>query len=187
MEPLLDGFKTAVMVFRVKGHNLLDYHSNRFDRDFVDFNLRVGELEEQLRLFINKSFENLTSIEQSLALLEKYQTVLHREAMRHDLNSKVMVIFHNYGQELAAVQDAYERYKNCPPAARNMPPVAGNILWSRHLLRRIEGPMERFHAYPGVLQTRDSRKLIKTYNKVGVRFFPCFCFVPAWRSCVNPK
>lgn len=40
MEPLLDGFKTAIMVFRVKGHNLLDYHSNRFDRDFVDFNVR---------------------------------------------------------------------------------------------------------------------------------------------------
>lgn len=40
MEPLLDGFKTAVMVFRVKGHNLLDYHSNRFDRDFVTFNVR---------------------------------------------------------------------------------------------------------------------------------------------------
>lgn len=176
MEPLLDGFKSAVMMFRVKGHNLLDYHSNRFDRDFVDFNVRVGELEEELRVFINKSFESLTSIEQSLALLEKYQTVLHREAMRHDLNSKVMVIFHNYGQELAAVQDAYERYKNFPPAARNMPPVAGNILWSRHLLRRIEGPMERFHAYPGVLHTKDSRKLIKTYNKVGcsrgVRFSP---------------
>lgn len=42
MEPLLEGFKTAVMVFRVKGHNLLDYHSNRFDRDFVDFNVRQG-------------------------------------------------------------------------------------------------------------------------------------------------
>lgn len=79
-----------------------------------------------------------------------------------------MVIFQNYGQELAAVQDAYERYKNCPPAARNMPPVAGNILWSRHLLRRIEGPMERFHAYPGVLHQKDSRKLIKTYNKASV-------------------
>lgn len=82
------------------------------------------------------------------------------------LYTQVMVIFHNYGLELASVQDAYERYKNSPPAARNMPPVAGNILWSRHLLRRIEGPMERFHAYPGVLQSKDSRKLIKTYNKV---------------------
>ncbi|CAN0515329.1 unnamed protein product, partial [Scytosiphon promiscuus] len=51
--------------------------------------IRVGELEERLTVFINRSFESLTSIEQSLALLEKYQTVLHREAMRHDLSSKV--------------------------------------------------------------------------------------------------
>lgn len=78
---------------------------------------------------------------------------------------QVMVIFHNYGLELASVQDAYERFKHLPPTARNMPPVAGNILWSRHLLRRIEGPMERFHGYPGVLQSKDARKLIKTYNK----------------------
>lgn len=94
-----------------------------------------------------------------------------------------MVIFHNYGQELAAVQDAYERYKNHPPTARNMPPVAGNILWSRHLLGRIEGPMERFHAYPGVLQTKDSRKLIKTYNKVSIpRQFlsPLRTAIPFW-------
>lgn len=43
MEPLLDEFKTVVMGFRVKGHDLLDYHSNRFDRDFVDFSVRQVE------------------------------------------------------------------------------------------------------------------------------------------------
>lgn len=92
----------------------------------------------------------------------------------HSKRFQVMVIFHNYGLELTSVQDAYERYKNFPPAARNMPPVAGNILWSRHLLRRIEGPMERFHSYPGVLQSKDSRKLIKTYNKVRAK---CYDYV----------
>ena len=56
---------------------------------FFTMCIRVGELEERLTVFINRSFESLTSIEQSLALLEKYQTVLHREAMRHDLSSKV--------------------------------------------------------------------------------------------------
>ena len=27
-----------------------------------------------------------------------------------------------------------------------MPPVAGSILWARHLLQRIEGPMQQFQA-----------------------------------------
>jgi hypothetical protein len=36
---------------------------------------------------------------------------------------------------------------NCryePPIPRNSPPVAGNIMWARQLLRRIESPMQRF-------------------------------------------
>ena len=27
-----------------------------------------------------------------------------------------------------------------------MPPVAGNIIWSRHLLKRIEEPMRKFES-----------------------------------------
>lgn len=94
-----------------------------------------------------------------------------------------MVIFQNYGQELAAVQETYENYKNSPPIARNMPPVAGNILWSRHLLRRIEGPMERFHAYPGVLQMKESRMLVKTYNKVRLDYWIPPCLLPGIFPC----
>lgn len=56
--------------------------------------VRVGDLEGQLTVFINRSFEGLTSNEQSMALLEKYQTVLHREAMIHDLTSKVISTLH---------------------------------------------------------------------------------------------
>ncbi|CAM9238946.1 unnamed protein product, partial [Discosporangium mesarthrocarpum] len=166
MDPLLDRFKSVITAFRLKGHDLLDYHSNRFDRDFVDFNLSVAELEIHLQDFINRSFESISSIEQSITLLKKYQSILQREAMRHDLNSKVMVIFHNFGLELTNVQDTYERYKHSPPTARNMPPVAGNILWGRHLLQRLEDPMAEFQEYPGVLQAKESRKVIKTYNKV---------------------
>lgn len=47
MGPLLEDFKTCVTAFRVKGHNLLDYHNNRFDRDFVDFNTRQVQRETQ--------------------------------------------------------------------------------------------------------------------------------------------
>ncbi|CAM9375389.1 unnamed protein product, partial [Choristocarpus tenellus] len=89
MDHLTESFKTILMAFRCKGHNLLDYHSNRFDRDFVDFNLSVVDLEEELQNFMNRSFESLASIEESLALLKTYQGILQREAMRQDLNSKV--------------------------------------------------------------------------------------------------
>eukprot|EP00949_MAST-11_sp_MAST-11-sp1_P002825 g2825.t1 len=166
MEALIATFFRIVADFKKRRHNLLDYHSNKFDRDYVEFNVSISDLEGSLQTFINQSFENITSIEQSLALLKKFQTILQRESLKNDLDSKFTVIFHNYGLDLTTVQEIYEKYKHNPPIARNMPPVAGNIIWSRHLLHRIEEPMRRFESNPTVLATKDSRKIIKTYNKV---------------------
>ena len=82
--------------------------------------------------------------------------------MKSDLDSKFTIIFHNYGLDLTTVQEIYEKYKHSPPLPRNMPPVAGNILWSRHLLKRIEEPMSKFETNHAVLSTKDSRKIVKT-------------------------
>ena len=49
---------------------------------------------------------------------------------------------------------------------RNLPPVAGNITWARHLLKRIEEPMKKFQCNPSVLAGRDAKKIIRMYNKM---------------------
>jgi len=64
----------------------------------------MTELELTLQQFINRSFESIGSIEQSLTLLKNYQTILHRENLRSDLDSKLSVIFNNYGQELLEIE-----------------------------------------------------------------------------------
>ena len=140
LDPLITAFNDVVKMFRSKGHDLLDFHSNRFDRDYVDFNVKMHELESSLQHFINRSFQNIGSIEESLTLLKRYQEILHRENLRSDLDSKLTLIFHNYGLELSRVEQIYEKNKHDPPIARNMPPVAGNIAWARHLLKKIEDP-----------------------------------------------
>ena len=165
LEPLIQAFSNVVKGFRSKGHDLLDFHSNRFDRDYVDFNVKTQELENSLQQFINRSFENITSIEDSLGLLKRYQLILHRENLRNDLDSKLTLIFSNYGMELQHVETMYEKNKHNPPIARNMPPVAGNIAWGRHLLRKIEDPMLKFQGSPVVLASKESKKIIRTYNK----------------------
>ena len=53
-----------------------------------------------------------------------------------------------------------------PPVPRNAPPVAGNIMWARQLLRRIETPMRQFERVKSIMGTKDSRRIIKTYNRV---------------------
>lgn len=56
----------------------------------------------------------------------------------------------------------YEKHKHHPPIPRNLPPVAGNVMWARHLLNRIQAPMKKFESNGKVLRLRDSRKIIKT-------------------------
>ena len=148
LEPLLDRFKDIVKNFRAKGHDLLDFHNNRFDRDFVDFNMKMNELEGDLQHYINRSFESIGSIDQSLTLLKRYQLIINRENLRNDLESKLSVIFHNYGLELARVEQIYEKNKHEPPITRNVPPVAGNIAWARLLLKRVEDPMLKVRLWP---------------------------------------
>lgn len=167
MEPLLKSFANYLEIFQTKHpHDLLKFEENSFDRNYVDFNVKISELEEALRQFINHSFDNISSIEASLTLLKKFQSILKREGLKENLESKYSVIFYNYGIELIQVQDQYEKFKSAPPLVRNLPPVAGHITWARHLYKRIESPMEKFHNNPTVLGCKDSKKLVRMYHKI---------------------
>ena len=61
----------------------------------------VPTQEGALQHFINQSFENITSIENSLNLLTTFQAILQRETLKSDLDSKLNVIFQNYGADSA--------------------------------------------------------------------------------------
>eukprot|EP00960_Hanusia_phi_P069522 767109-Hanusia_phi.AAC.3 len=166
MDSLISQFFQLVDDFKKKPYDLLDYTKNAFDRDFLEYNVNIAELETQLQGFINASFENITSTEHALALLKQFETILQRETLKSDLDSKYTVIFHNYGLDLETVQKIYDKQKNAPPTVRNSPPVAGNLIWARQLLRRIEDPMKKFQANKNIMTTKESKKIIKTYNKV---------------------
>ena len=166
MEPLNASFKKVVSAFRGKKHNLLEFTNSKFDRDFVEFNVKISRLEGELLTFVNKTFEKVSSIAHSLTLLSKFKAILNRDAVRSSLDEKLAIIFRSYGQDLEAVQVLYEKHKQAPPFPRNMPPVAGNISWCRHLLKRIEDPMKEFEKNPNLLAAREGKKIVKMYNKV---------------------
>jgi dynein heavy chain, axonemal len=98
----------------------------------------------------------------------RFQGILQRESLKSDLDSKLNIIFQNYGMELEQVQALYERQKHDPPVPRNLPPVAGNITWSRHLLKRIEEPMKHFESNQNVLAGKVSVQLRRVHSFVAV-------------------
>jgi dynein heavy chain len=166
MDGLMANFFNIVADFKRKPYDLLDFVMNQFDRDYLEFNANIHELESSLQGFINASFEHISSTEHALSLLKQFQQILQRESLKDDLESKFMVIFHNYGLDLETVQLLYEKQKGSPPVVRNAPPVAGNIMWSRQLMRRIEEPMLKFAANQNVMTSKESKKIVKTYNRI---------------------
>jgi dynein heavy chain, axonemal len=166
MESVNDKFSQLILDFKGKGHDLLDYTNTAFERDFVEFTMNNSALENAIREFIEKSFSRIVSIDQSLQLLKQFRSILHREALQEELDHKYMMIFKSYGAQLHQIQDLYERYKTDPPIPSNFPKISGNIHWSRQLLRRITGPMEKFKANPKVFHPKESRKIVKHYNKL---------------------
>jgi len=177
IKPILDGFEKCEKFFRSKNHKLLDYSNNMFDRDFVMFNVSVSSVETELQHYIDKNFEVITSIEDSLKLLRKFKSILHRDNLRNGLNSKYNILFHNYGLEIHQIEDQYQKHKNNPPIVRNLPTVSGSITWSRHLFHRISGPMEQFPQ--DLIKQKESKRFVKMYNKIG---YTLFSFEYLWRQ-----
>lgn len=166
MESLMGEFNDLANGLKRCGHELLDYTSNAFDRDLVEFNVNIDALEVKCQGFIDSCFESIKSVDAALDLLSKFRRVITRDALRADFDNKLTVIFAAFGRLLESIQVIYEEEKLTPPRSRNLPPVAGNITWARHLLSRIEGPMSRFEEDPFVFASKEGRRIVKTYNRV---------------------
>ena len=82
------------------------------------------------------------------------------------IDDKYKVILQNYGHDIEMVSKLYSRQKNDPPLARNLPPMAGKILWARQLFHRIQEPMSLFQKHSTVLQTAEAKPIIRNYNRV---------------------
>lgn len=48
MDKLTEHFKQIIEEFKKKGHELLDYQNNKFDRDYVEFNVQISHLDIEL-------------------------------------------------------------------------------------------------------------------------------------------
>eukprot|EP00887_Chlorella_sp_A99_P001633 scaffold8.g1633.t1 len=167
MGAIMARFQQLLEDIKKRPYDLLDYDRNQFDRDLLEFNVHINDLEVALQGVVAAAFEASPSTEASLLLLRQFEAVLGRnDVLRADLDMKYGVAFASFAADLEAVQKLYERHKAAPPLARNAPPVAGNIMWARHLLRRIEGPMKRFAMRKELMAAKDSKRPIRLYNRL---------------------
>ena len=59
IEPITDKFDTQITQFKQKKYDLLDYQNNKFDREYVQFNVEIASLDNDLQNFINSNFSKI--------------------------------------------------------------------------------------------------------------------------------
>ena len=72
-------------------------------------------------------------------------TVFNQHSVfQNDIKDKYAVILHTFAHEIEDIKRLYQKFRDDPMIARDMPPIAGKIMWSRQLFRKIEEPMNVF-------------------------------------------
>jgi len=100
IEKISNSFDKYKEAFKKKGHRLLEYQSNTFDRDFVEFNVGVSTVETDLQEYIDKHFKVIKNISDSLKLLRKFKAILLRENLKNGLEEYYKHLFTEYGGEI---------------------------------------------------------------------------------------
>uniref|UniRef100_A0A8C7NSW9 Dynein, axonemal, heavy chain 5 n=1 Tax=Oncorhynchus mykiss TaxID=8022 RepID=A0A8C7NSW9_ONCMY len=117
----------------------------------------------QLKTFMDNTFDTIQNTERALNVLKTFERLGIPDL---GIDEKYQRILQNYGRDIEMVSRNYTKQKMDPPIGRDLPPVAGKILWARQLYRRIQEPMDLFQESPGVLATPEAKRIIRNYNRV---------------------
>ncbi|XP_014347801.2 dynein axonemal heavy chain 5 [Latimeria chalumnae] len=163
LEVMATKFQGIVAGMKKKQYNFLDQRKTDFDQDYDEFCKQTSDLHDQLKSFMDMTFEKIHHTERALNVLKKFERLGIPDL---GIDEKYQRILQNYGRDIEIVSKIYTKQKNEPPIARDLPPIAGKILWARQLFRRIHEPMDLFQQHPKLLQTAEAKRIIRNYNKV---------------------
>ncbi|XP_074024884.1 dynein axonemal heavy chain 8 [Numenius arquata] len=158
-------FKNIYQSVQKKQYDILDPRKTEFDVDFENFMAKVEGLEMQIQAFMHTCFGRILSSQHALQLLQRFQN-LRMPCLQEEIAHTVGCILQHYVAELEAIKKLYQIQKDDPPLARNMPPVAGKILWVRQLFRRINEPIDYFHKKSNMLASPEGKAVVRLYNRI---------------------
>ncbi|XP_022609362.1 dynein heavy chain 5, axonemal [Seriola dumerili] len=163
LETMATRFQAIVLNMKKKHYSFLDQRRTDFDVDYEEFCKSTSELHNQLKSFMDNTFEKIQNTERALSVLKKFERLGIPDL---GIDEKYQRILQNYGRDIEMVSRIYMKQKLDPPIDRDLPPVAGRIMWARQLYSRIQGPMDLFQQHPGVLSTPEAKRIIKNFNRL---------------------
>jgi dynein heavy chain, axonemal len=68
---------------------------------------------------------------------------------------------------MKAIQELFLQYRDSPPIARNMPPIAGALTWCRGLVERIQIPMTKLNQLDrSIIEREEAKEAAKVFTTI---------------------
>uniref|UniRef100_H2ZG63 Uncharacterized protein n=1 Tax=Ciona savignyi TaxID=51511 RepID=H2ZG63_CIOSA len=163
MESYVAKYKAIVATVKKRTYDHLNHRCREFRDDYDDFMMQVSSIREGIQGLVEQCFSRVLPPSQAVATLEKFGQI---KGIELDLWEKYMKILLQFGKEVEVMKKVYQKQKEDPPIARNMPPISGRILWSRQLYTHLEISMLALARNKDLIKTTEARKVVRNYNKV---------------------
>ncbi|KOX80134.1 Dynein heavy chain 8, axonemal [Melipona quadrifasciata] len=164
-----------------KDYDPLNHRKPYFDSDYDNYKKNVAETEIELRNFFYKCVSDAPNITEALRIVARFQKLKFKHLR---IDRKYLELITLFQKEIEDVRDRYNEDRSDPPIPRNVPPIAGRILWIRQLFRRIETPMEIYKKCRRVITHDHMQRCIRIYNAlISVFIHYEMIYHKAWYDC----
>uniref|UniRef100_A0A8C8ZVZ0 Dynein axonemal heavy chain 9 n=1 Tax=Prolemur simus TaxID=1328070 RepID=A0A8C8ZVZ0_PROSS len=199
VQRMYEEFQEMYRVFSESSHDCLDLHSMDFEKDVSEFNQRVEDLDRRLGTIFIQAFDDMPGLEHAFKLLDIAGNLLERPLVARDASDKYLVLLRMFGKDLDVVRMIYSQHVQeeaelgFSAVHKNMPAVAGGLLWTQELRQRIQGPFGNFRRIPHpCMESAEGKRVIQKYEdtlslleKYETRLYEDWCQTVSERSQYN--
>lgn len=161
MEKFNAMIKGARITISSQSYDPLNYRIETFDTDFDKFFKEVEEAEVGMQQFVKLLSTECLTAESVMLVLKRFEA-LNLECLC--LDRRYLEVAEMLEKEMFLLKDVYNEERGNPFIPRNLPPVAGRIVWIRSIFKKINLPMQALKSRQCVLAHKKGQRTVRYYN-----------------------
>ena len=118
---------------------ILDIKSTKWHDDYNNFKNGMKDLDNMYESIINHSFENISTIEQGVEMLEAFDSLARRSSIKQSVQNKAQYIFQLFDTEVNKAKQEFDNTLSHPESfSFTYGKHSGKALWVRSMLHRLD-------------------------------------------------
>ncbi|KAL4648151.1 dynein heavy chain 9, axonemal-like [Arapaima gigas] len=170
---MYEEFMEAYKTFTEKATDCLNTDNLEFEADVAEFMHKVEDIDRRLGSVFCRAFDDVSDLEHAFKVIDMFGSLLHRPLIAAGMQSKYPQLVNMLDCELDSCRVLYNRHiqkeeeQGYTPVNKNMPAVAGGLMWAQELQDRIQIPFEKFeHISKPFSEYADGERVIQKHKEV---------------------